>query len=134
MPLPKIIQEVGFDFSWDVEKVWKLDEPTVRVPIETLLWHFEIPFWETEGTDDYNLSVWQTLADPEKEKSHWQKILAADLAYPIDVMPNKGRLLILDGLHRLAKSYLRGKKEVDIRIIPRSRIAEITEDDLSAMA
>lgn len=47
MNKPQIIQDVGFDFSWDIEKVWKLNEPTV-VPIDTLLWHFDIPFWETE--------------------------------------------------------------------------------------
>ena len=48
MNKPQIIQDIGFDFSWDIEKVWKLDEPVVVVPIETLLWHFDIPFWETE--------------------------------------------------------------------------------------
>lgn len=51
--------------------------------------------------------------------------LNSDLKYPLDLMPNKGRLLLLDGLHRLAKSYLMGKKEVSVRIIPRSRIPEI---------
>ncbi len=122
---PQIIQDRGFDFSWDIEKIWKLDEPEVSVPIETLLWHFEIPFWEQEGTDDYNLSVWDTFAHPEKEISHWKKIQDADLKYPLDVMPNKWRLLLLDGLHRLAKAYLSGEKEIRIRIIPRSRIPEI---------
>lgn len=55
--------------------------------------------------------------------------MAANLDYPLDVMPNKGKLLLLDGLHRLAKSYLLGKKEVVVRIIPRSRIPEILEDE-----
>lgn len=44
--IPHIIEEVGFDFDWDEEDVWKLD-------------------------------------------------------YPIDIMENKGRYLILDGLPRL---------------------------------
>lgn len=125
MNKPQIIQDVGFDFSWDIEKVWKLDEPVITLPIETLLWHFDIPFWETEWTDDYNLTVWETLSNPDREISHWRKIIDADLSYPIDVIPNKGRLLLLDWLHRLAKSYFQWEMEVKVRIIPSSRIPEI---------
>jgi hypothetical protein len=33
--LPVIIQEVGFDFSWDERKVWKLGVPTEEIPINT---------------------------------------------------------------------------------------------------
>lgn len=64
--------------------------------------------------------------NPEREKGHWEKIRNADMQYPLDVMPNKGKLLLLDGLHRLAKAYISGTKEISIRIIPRSRIPEIT--------
>lgn len=130
MSIPSIIEQVGFDFSWDITKVWRLDEPVIIVPIETLIWHFDIPFWESEGSDTYNLCVWQVLSTPDREPTHWSKILTASLEYPIDVMPNKGKLLILDGLHRLAKYYLQGTKEISIRIIPRSRIPEIIEDEL----
>ncbi len=44
MEKPQIIKDVGFDFSWDYKKVWTLDEPVVSIPIEALLWHFDIPF------------------------------------------------------------------------------------------
>ncbi len=77
MSTPESITQIGFDFSWDVTKVWALDEPTIRVPIETLIWHFEMPFWESEGSNAYNLSVWQVLSDPTSEPTHWQKILSA---------------------------------------------------------
>ena len=42
--LPKIIKEVGFDFSWDVKKVWALDYPVEEIEINELTWHFDIPF------------------------------------------------------------------------------------------
>lgn len=35
--VPQIIQEVGFDFSWDEQKVWYLDIPTEPMPIEDLI-------------------------------------------------------------------------------------------------
>ncbi len=124
---PQIIKDVGFDFDWDSRKVWSLDEPKVEIDITDLLWHFDIPFWEREGTDDYNLTAWEVIKNPEIVKSHFAKVQAADLSYPIDIMENKGRWLILDGLHRLVKAYLQDQKKVSVRKIPRSRIPEILE-------
>ncbi len=41
------------------------------------------------------------------------------------IMENKGRWLILDGLHRLVKAHMQGLKKVQVRVIPRERIPEI---------
>ncbi len=125
---PKIIQDVGFDFDWNSPKVWALDEPTVEMPIDELIWHFDIPFWDKEGTDEYNLKPWDLIKNPETEPTHFQKIQQADLRYPIDIMQNKGRWVILDGLHRLVKAYLNGEKIVHVRKISRERIPEILKD------
>ena len=86
---PQIIQDVSFDFSFDYKKVWELEEKTVKVPIEKLLWHFDIPFLDKKGTDDWNLTIWELLLNPYREDEHWKKILDADLNYPIDLMENK---------------------------------------------
>ena len=43
--LPKIIEEVGFDFHWSEEKVWALNVPVEEMDIKDLEWHFDIPFW-----------------------------------------------------------------------------------------
>jgi len=123
--IPQIIKDVGFDFRWDSKKVWALEEPTVEMPMSELTWHFDIPFWDSEGTDAYNLTPKEVITYPEKEPTHWRLIQEADTSFPIDIMENKGRWLILDGLHRLMKEYLAGKSIVKVRKIPRSRIPEI---------
>jgi hypothetical protein len=125
--IPQIIKDVGFDFDWDTQKVWALDEPVTEMPIEQLAWHFDIPFWDSEGTDAYNLKASEVIAHPEREPTHWKKVQDADTSYPIDIMENKGRWLILDGLHRLVKLAMRGDKSVRVRVIPRERIHEIVE-------
>ena len=122
---PQVIKDVGFDFRWDSRKVWALEEPTVEMPMSELAWHLDIPFWDSEGTDAYNLTPKEVIDHPEHEPTHWRLIQEADASYPIDVMENKGRWLILDGLHRLVKEYLAGKAVVKVRKIPRSRIPEI---------
>lgn len=123
--LPEIIKQVGFDFHWDSKKVWVLDVPTQTIDIEELTWHFDIPFWEKDGTDAYNLTPWDVIHKKEGTLDHQKRVNEVDLQYPIDIMENKGKYVILDGLHRLVKAYTLGQKEVQVRIIPRKNIPDI---------
>lgn len=122
--LPKIIEEVGFDFDWSEEKVWALDVPVTEMEIDELIWHFNIPFlWWSD--DIYNLKPSEVIESPEKYQKEYDRTMESDLSHPIDIMENKGRWLILDGLHRLMKSSILGMEKVNVRIIPRDRIEEI---------
>lgn len=122
--IPDIIKEVGFDFDWDEKKVWALDVPATELEIEALIWHFDIPFlWHGGGV--YNLAPRDVIENPEKYTEEYERMMRADLQHPIDVMENEGRLLILDGLHRLMKAFMQGQKKVYVRIVPRSRIPDI---------
>ena len=125
--IPKIIKDVGFDFDWDESKVWALDEPVTEMLIDELTWHFEIPFlWEGEGV--YNLKPIEVIRHPDDPKPEYDRTITADTSYPIDLMENKGRWLILDGLHRLMKLSAQGARTVRVRIIPRDRVPEILSD------
>lgn len=125
---PQIIKDVGFDFLWDEKKVWKIDVPIEEMPIEELTWHFQIPFnWY--GGEVYNLSSQEILDSPKKCKEEYERVMKTDLLYPIDIMQNKGRWLILDGLHRLMKASILGMNVVHVRKVPREKIPEITITD-----
>ena len=124
--LPKIIKEVGFDFSWSEKKVWALDVPVEKIDIKELKWHFEIPFWNTEN-EYYNLKPNDVINFPEGHQEEYERTMKADLSYSIDIMKNKGRWLILDGLHRLTKAKIHGKTKVEVRKIPRDKIPEIVK-------
>lgn len=122
--LPSSVKEYGFDFYWDNAKVWKLKAPVTQLAVSELEWHFDVPFlWEGEGK--YNLSARQVLENPDQHREEYDRMLRADTVHPIDVMENKGRLVILDGLHRLMKAYLNKKTHVYARIIPRRFIQDI---------
>ncbi len=126
--IPNIIQEVGFDFSWDEEKIWKLKVPVTEMDISKLIWQLDIPFhWHGDGI--YNLTSTEIINNPEKYKKEYERTMKVDLKYPIDIMENKGRWLILDGIHRLMKSYILKMKKVKVRIIPREKIPEIIKDN-----
>src|SRR3989338_8531584 len=69
--VPKIIKEVGFDFHWNVEKVWALNYPAEEIDIRELEWHFEIPFWSKKG-GFYDLSPNDVISKPELFKEEYE--------------------------------------------------------------
>lgn len=124
-PRPKIIQNVDIPFKKDDAKIQSLDLPVEEMKIDELLWHFNYPFWEKEGTDDWNLAPWELIKDPTSQPTHYRRVQIVDLSYPLQIMRYKGRWLLLDGLHRLVKAYLEGKKIVQVRKVPKSAISLI---------
>ncbi len=123
--LPQIIKDVGFDFSWSEEKVWALNVPVEDMDIKELEWHFEIPFWSTPN-GFYDLTPNQVLDKPEIHKDEFERILKADINYPLDIMFWKNRWLLLDGLHRLVKLKQQNTETIKVRKIPVDFISKIS--------
>ncbi|HIH15270.1 MAG: hypothetical protein QT08_C0010G0046 [archaeon GW2011_AR17] len=122
--IPKIIEDVGFDFDWIEEKVWKLQYLIEEINLEELAWHFDIPFWN-KPRSFYDLKPREVIENHSKYKEEYERTMQADLSHPIDIMKNKGRWLILDGLHRLVKLKIQGKEKIRVRKIPRKEIKNI---------
>lgn len=122
---PPIIQRVGFDFSWDESKVWRLDIPVEDMLIEELTWHFDVPFLWNRPDGFYDINPRWVIEEPEKYAAEYERTMRADINYPIDIMFWRGRWLILDGLHRLMKQSIAGARMVKVRKIPESAIPTI---------
>lgn len=120
-PLPEHIQIYAFDFLWDNELVWKLDVPTETMDINNLIWHFDVPWLHTDG-GRFDLLPVNIMKHPELYPKQYQRTMDSDLRFPIDIMWNNDRWLILDGLPRLMKSVYAGEKQVTVRKIDRSMI------------
>jgi hypothetical protein len=126
--LPDIIQQVGFDFRWDEQKVWQLDVPAEEMPITELTWHFDVPFlWKRPG-GFYDVYPRDVIEHPEQYAEDYARTMRADTTHPIDIMFWRERWLILDGLHRLMKQSIEGKATVRVRKIPQSAIPRIRKD------
>ncbi len=124
--VPESVLEYGFDFDWDEEVVWNLDYETEEMDIHLLEWHFDVPFWNLNGVW-YTLTPKEVINNPEKFKKEYERIMNSDISYPIDIMENKGRFVILDSLHRLVKCKLLGMEKVNVRIIPRTEIPNLSK-------
>lgn len=124
--IPESILEYGFDFEWDEKDVWNLEYPTQEIDTELLEWHFDRPFWNWNDKW-YVLKPIDVINNPSKYKKQYDRIMNSDISYPIDIMENKGRFVILDGLHRLVKCKILGMNKVKVRIIPRREIPNISK-------
>ncbi len=122
--VPKIIREVGFDFKWDERKVWALILPVEKMALSKLVWHFEIPFWNTEQ-GYYDLKPNEVVENPEKYLEEYTRTLNCDLRYPLDIMYWRGKWLLLDGLHRLVKAKILGYRTIKVRKVPGKLIPRI---------
>ena len=91
--------------------------------MSVLQWHLNYPFWSTRPPGPvFDLKPRAVLASPEFHSRHWNRIVDADLSYPLNVGRFGGRLVILDGLHRLAKAVHGGVAEIEYRLVPKRHI------------
>ena len=116
-----------FDSHWEKHELWKLNPPRSVLPISTLEWHLDFPFWSVKPPGPvFDLTPRAVLDNPQKHPRHWARIVAADLSFPVDVGRFGGQLVILDGLHRLAKAAHSGVTEMECRIVPKQHIRVAT--------
>ncbi len=119
-----IVEEYWYSIDWDVEAIWELDLPVETMPVADLVWHLEVPIWPLDGVG-YVITPNQVMAEPQRFAEEHQRVVQADLVYPIDIFHHKGRWMILDGIHRLAKAVSLGKTSMRVRKAPRSAIRDL---------
>jgi hypothetical protein len=87
---------------WRLDRLWRLRLPVRRLPVEQFGWLLELPLWQRDGRR-FQVTPRQVLDAPDRFGDHLRRVLAADLRFPVHVVGHRGRLVILDGYHRLAK-------------------------------
>lgn len=125
---PRIFKKLGFGFCWDNNLFENIDEPIIELDTNEILWNMDLPFWEEEKIDDWNLTPREVIQNPEYYPDHYQRILSADLSYPICIAKSKnGKWFVLDGTHRLAKAYINNLKTIKVKIIPDNKLLGINK-------
>ena len=126
LPMPPAIADVYFDFDWDRRAVWALNVEVETIEREALEWHLDLPFWSSQPPAPFfDLVPRSVIEDPSVHLVHARRIAEADMSFPLDVMEHRGRLCIMDGLHRLARAVRDERDTVRVRRIPRSAIPRV---------
>ncbi|WP_421723579.1 hypothetical protein [Bauldia sp.] len=123
-----VIEEYWYSIDWDVEAIWALDLPVEEMPIDRFLWHLDVPIWPYRGVG-YVITPNQVLADPVRYAEEHERLTKADLTYPLDVYFHRGRWMILDGVHRLAKAVWDDRECLAVRQVPESAVTQLVSGD-----
>lgn len=115
---PKVLTDVGLSVFVNTVNLRELPFPILNISLERLVWHFDMPVWEKDGTDDWNLTPWEVIKREAGTSEHQKRVEEADTTYPILVTEYKSRIVIIDGIHRLVKSYVQNQKTISAKIIP----------------
>ncbi len=120
---------VGLDFgNWEEEKIWALDLPVTEIETEQLAWLLDVPFWENDASERWTVTPRDVIDRTPGTSREQERTTQADISFPIDIFENKGKWLVLDGLHRLTKLYMQGAEHIRVRSIPKDRFPEIALD------
>lgn len=119
--VPDELKDVYVDFYWSQDKLWNLKIEPMQLEINQLEWILEYPVWYMEP---HPVPV-KLMKDSTLDPNHWNRIITADLSFPIHVLKWKGRLLILDGVHRLIKAKTHGALTIMGKVLTDDHISEI---------
>lgn len=124
--LPDALRDVILDFQWDLDRLHALELPARPVAVDELRWHLDLPFWMVNGRP-FQVRPREVAENPGRFDGQWERTMAADLRFPLaGRVRTDGRIVILDGVHRLLKAAVLRIPTVNVRIL--------TESDLGAIA
>lgn len=116
---PNNVRAATLGTPWTRERLWKLDLPIRTIAVEYFEWILDLPMWRHDGVP-FTLSPSEVLREPAAYSDHTGRIEAADLGIPIHITRWRGNLIVLDGLHRLAKAQSLGIPIVSAKVLPES--------------
>ncbi|MGZ0147535.1 hypothetical protein ACXJJ3_10730 [Kribbella sp. WER1] len=110
--MPDALREVFPPYHWQLAKVWELDLKVEPVEVADLVWMFDLPLWQLEG-ERFKVTPHQVAETPMNFRAHYQRVMDADLDFPINLVAYRGRLVVLDGIHRLLKAHFLRRRWIE---------------------
>lgn len=107
------------DKTYNVEKLWHLtrDNDISEIVTENFEEVLSDPVWGEKGNEYSALDV---LSNREKYADDYERIIAADLRYPIMIYKDH----VVDGVHRLAKAYVKRLTKIKAQVISKEQMKE----------
>ncbi|MEU8221309.1 hypothetical protein [Kribbella sp. NPDC048915] len=113
--MPEGLREVFPPYRWQLAKLWELELKVEPVEIADLVWMFDLPLWQLDG-ERFKVTPHQVAETPMNFREHYQRVMDADLDFPINLVAYRGRLVVLDGMHRLLKAHFLRRRWIEAAI------------------
>lgn len=120
-----VIDRYWYAIDWDVAAIWALELPVNEISVEKLIWQMDVPVWPDADGAPYAVTPNQVLQNIGQNRREYDRVLKADLRYPIEVFQFKQRLMILDGIHRLARTITLGCRKISVRYVPEDAVQKL---------
>jgi hypothetical protein len=121
---PPVIRQTLPMVPWDIQKLHSLDLPIRPVAVGALAWLFDLPLWQRDGAR-FQVSPAQVRAEPARFPDHMRRVMASDPKHPIHLVEHNGRLVVLDGYHRLLKAAIEGRAQIEAMILSQQDLQSI---------
>ncbi len=69
----------------------------------------------------------EVAQSPQAFPEHHARMLAADTTVPLHLLARPNQLTVLDGMHRLLKASLEGRRTIPAKKVPTDRLDDIAE-------
>jgi hypothetical protein len=122
---PEIVKRYWYSIDWDVESLWSLDLPVETFSVTELSWHMAVPIWPDSDGNPYTVTPNQVLQNPENHANEYARIGRSDPSFPIEIYQFADRLMILDGIHRLAQRISGGHETISGRLVPPDAVRQL---------
>jgi len=126
--MPDSVREVFPTTRWQLAKLWALQLRTEPIEVADLIWMFDLPLWQLNGRR-FKVTPNQVAATPMNFRPHYERVMEADLDYPIHLVAYRGRLVVLDGVHRLAKAHFLRRRWIEGKIATATQLRECVAGD-----
>lgn len=126
---PEHLSDFWPDRDWDNRKLWSLELPTSCLPLDDLTWVLDLPVWSSRPPSPlFDLVPRTVLESPQMHAEHALRIQRANLEHPLLVHRFRGRWVVLDGIHRLAKLVQAGAGVVTVQRVGAGHLAVAVRD------
>lgn len=122
---PPSMRDVFPETHWQLGKLWALDLRVEPVEVADLLWMFDLPLWQLNG-ERFKVTPNQVAATPMNFRPHYERVMDADLDFPIHLVAYRGRLVVLDGVHRLLKAHFLRRRWIEAKIATAAQLQQCT--------
>lgn len=112
--VPDVLRGILLDRPWDLGSLQALELPMGSVDVALLTWQLDLPWWRV-GDAWFVVTPNQVRAEPRRYAAQWARTMETDLDAPIHVRRTGRGPVILDGVHRLLKASVEGRKTLPAR-------------------
>lgn len=122
--MPDALRGILLDRPWDLGSLLALQLPVGVVEVEPLAWQLDLPWWRV-GDEWFVVSPNQVRDERHRYAAQWARTMDADLDVPIHVRRTGRGPVILDGVHRLLRASVEGRRSLLVRWVRGSDLPRI---------